>query len=201
MPDRYALSRNSGPTTLVPAENLNPQLAWDDVPEDTASFALLCVDLDAPEDRSGVNNPGIVLAGDSPRGVFYHWVLADLPGTVREIDEGAFVALPGDPGTAAYATPPCRRGRNDYAGTPGRDESVGQGYGGPEPPWNDARSHRYRFTVYALSVPRLELPEPFTGRDVVRAMQGLILAECSLTGTYTLNPALAATQVGSPSIT
>ncbi|AOB29935.1 hypothetical protein AKI39_03375 [Bordetella sp. H567] len=200
IPDRYALSRNSSPTTLVPAENLNPHLAWDDVPEGTASFALLCADLDAPRDRSRVNEAGTVPPDDIPRCEFYHWVVVDLPVSVREIEEGAFVSLPQDGAPAVMAAPPCRLGYNDYADMPEMSAAIGQSYGGPAPPWNDARAHRYRFTVYALSVPTLALPDPFKATDVLDAMQGHVLDEASLTAIYTLNASLAALQVGSPSV-
>jgi Raf kinase inhibitor-like YbhB/YbcL family protein len=201
IPDRYALSRNSSPTTLEPAENLNPHLAWDEVPDGTASFAVLCADLDAPDDRSGINKPGTTLPDDCPRSPFYHWVLVDLPVSVREIDEGAFVAVREDDATPARATPPCRQGYNDYADMPGLGMAVGHGYGGPAPPWNDARAHRYRYTVYAVSVPSLALPEAFKAADVLQAMRGHVLAQATLTGIYTLNASLAPTQVGSPSVT
>jgi phosphatidylethanolamine-binding protein (PEBP) family uncharacterized protein len=32
--------------------NRNPHLAWDDVPDGARSFALLCIDTDAPTDAS-----------------------------------------------------------------------------------------------------------------------------------------------------
>ena len=32
--------------------NRNPALRWDDIPEGTRSFALLCIDTDAPTDAS-----------------------------------------------------------------------------------------------------------------------------------------------------
>lgn len=201
MPDRYALRRNAGPTTLVPAENLNPHLAWDDVPDGTASFALLCADLDAPTDKSGMNQPNVVFDDDSERALFYHWVLVDLPANVRDIDEGAFAPLHGGDVSPSKAVSPGRLGHNDYAGMPGLEDGGGLCYGGPAPPWNDSRPHRYRFTAYALSVPALELPDSFKAADVLKAMQDVVLAECSLTVVYTLNTSLSATQVGSPSIT
>jgi len=65
------------------------------------------------------------------------------------------------------------------------------GYDGPYPPFNDERVHRYFFRVFALDVAQLALPTPFTAADVLHAMHGHVLAEASLHGTYTLNPALA----------
>lgn len=64
------------------------------------------------------------------------------------------------------------------------------GYDGPCPPWNDALPHRYVFTLYALDVPHLDLPQRFTGSDARRAMHGHVLAHASVTGRYTLNPAV-----------
>ena len=39
--------------------NRNPHLAWDDVPEGTRSFALLCIDADAPTDASLAGKAGV----------------------------------------------------------------------------------------------------------------------------------------------
>lgn len=64
------------------------------------------------------------------------------------------------------------------------------GYDGPCPSWNDERLHHYRFRVFALDVPALELPDPFTLADLHAAMAGHILAEAEWVGTYTLNPQL-----------
>ena len=62
------------------------------------------------------------------------------------------------------------------------------GYDGPCPPWNDERLHHYTFTVYALDVTSLGLSGEIRGPQVVEAMQGHILDQASVTGTYTLNP-------------
>ena len=45
---------------------------------------------------------------------------------------------------------------------------------------------------FALDVAILDLPERFTAADVERAMQGHVLAEAAVHGTYSLNPACAA---------
>ena len=62
------------------------------------------------------------------------------------------------------------------------------GYDGPYPPPNDLRTHRYFFRLFALDVARLELPARFTAGDVLRAIQGHVLAEASVWGTYALHP-------------
>ena len=66
------------------------------------------------------------------------------------------------------------------------------GYDGPCPPWNDALRHRYVFTIYALDVEQLPVTGRFSGADLRQAMEGHILAQAQLTGTYSLNPALKA---------
>jgi phosphatidylethanolamine-binding protein (PEBP) family uncharacterized protein len=65
-----------------------------------------------------------------------------------------------------------------------------RGYDGPYPPFNDLRMHRYFFRLFALDVAALELPARFTAGDVLQAMQGHVLAEALVYGTYTLNPSL-----------
>ena len=64
------------------------------------------------------------------------------------------------------------------------------GYDGPCPPWNDERLHHYRFTVYATDLERCPVDGRFTAANVLAAIAGHVLAEASLTGSYTLNPRL-----------
>jgi len=54
------------------------------------------------------------------------------------------------------------------------------GYGGPAPP--DKR-HTYIFKLYALDI-KLDLPNESTKADVEKAMEGHILEQATLTGTY-----------------
>jgi Raf kinase inhibitor-like YbhB/YbcL family protein len=87
-----------------------------------------------------------------------------------------------------------RQGLNDYTNfLAGDPDMAGNyfGYDGPCPPWNDERLHHYAFTVYALDTERLDLPESFTGHDVVEAIEGHVLDRASITGSYTLNPAVS----------
>jgi Raf kinase inhibitor-like YbhB/YbcL family protein len=54
------------------------------------------------------------------------------------------------------------------------------GYGGPAPP--DKR-HTYIFKLYALDI-ELDLPNESTKADVEKAMEGHIIEQTQLTGTY-----------------
>ena len=54
------------------------------------------------------------------------------------------------------------------------------GYGGPAPP--DKR-HTYIFKLYALDI-ELDLPNESTKADVEKAMEGHIIEQATLTGTY-----------------
>ncbi len=63
----------------------------------------------------------------------------------------------------------------------GTNDMGHQSYGGPRPP--DAPPHRYFFKVYALDTV-LNLRSGATHADVTQAMQGHILGEAELVGTY-----------------
>jgi Raf kinase inhibitor-like YbhB/YbcL family protein len=88
-----------------------------------------------------------------------HWVLINLPKQTTGLPEG-ISNLPN--GTI--------EGLNDWKRT---------GYGGPCPPIG---RHRYAHKLYALDK-KLELTRP-TKVQVEDAMQGHILAQGSLVGTY-----------------
>jgi Raf kinase inhibitor-like YbhB/YbcL family protein len=129
-----------------------------------------------------------------PRIDFFHWVLVDLPAAVVGVNVGEFsssVTPRGKPGPQAPHG--ARQGINDYTGWFAADKDMAgdyHGYDGPCPPWNDEIPHRYVFTVYALDVERLTLPQRFGGNEVRKAVQGHVLAQASITGRYTLNPAV-----------
>ena len=121
----------------------------------------------APEGTKGfaVN----VYDPDAPTGSgFWHWYVIDLPASVSE--------LPANAGAKGGAHLPAgaRQIRNDY----------GQyAWGGMCPPPGD-KPHRYIFTVHALSVPRIEVPD-----DAPAALAGFMvnantLAKASFTATY-----------------
>ncbi|GAB3737488.1 YbhB/YbcL family Raf kinase inhibitor-like protein [Luteimonas pelagia] len=171
--------------------NRNPHLAWDGVPDGTKSFALLCIDTDAPTDPSLAGKAGVEIPVAHPRGDFVHWAMVDLPADVREIAEGSCsdgVTLGGK--QAPDGPPGARQGLNDYTGWfAGDAEKRGDyfGYDGPYPPPNDLRVHRYFFRVFALDTATLDLPAKFTAADVFEAMHGHVLAEAATHGTYSLN--------------
>lgn len=194
IPARYAFARHDPETRVRLSDNVNPQLRWSEVPEGTKSFALICHDLDAPGVRDDVNQPDREVPADTPRLDFFHWVLVDLPADKTSIEEGEFadgvVAGGRHVAEGPYGT---RQGLNDYtgwfAGDPGMAGNY-YGYDGPAPPWNDSIVHRYRFTVYALDVDRLPVFEVFSGHDVRDAIEGHVLGEAAVEGTYTQNPRL-----------
>ncbi|WP_024869643.1 YbhB/YbcL family Raf kinase inhibitor-like protein [Pseudoxanthomonas suwonensis] len=176
------------------AGNRNPHVAWDGVPEGTRSFALLCIDPDAPTVPETVGREDLQIPVEQPRGDFIHWVVADIAADVREIAAGSCSDGVTTGGKQQPAGPAgSRQGLNDYTGWFAGDAQMRGdylGYDGPYPPFNDLRVHRYFFRLFALDVPALQLPARFTAADVQRAMQGHVLGEAAVYGTYTLNQAL-----------
>jgi hypothetical protein len=194
IPPRYAAGRPDGAGGAVFSDNLNPHLAWSDVPTAAKSMVLICHDFDVPSDAADVNRPGREVPADLPRVDFFHWVLIDLPPRPTVIAEGEFsrgFVARGKPGPETPSG--ARQGLNDYtkwfAGDP---QMAGQyfGYDGPFPPVNDSLVHHYVFTLYAVALARLPLEGVFDGDAVRRALAGRVLAEATFSGTYTLNPRL-----------
>jgi len=95
---------------------------------------------------------------DAPRGTWVHWLVWNIPAATRVIAENS---LP----------PGAIQGRNSWQRN---------GYGGPCPP---SGTHHYVFKVYALDA-ALALPPASTKADLEQAMQGHILAQGELIGTY-----------------
>ena len=100
---------------------------------------------------------------DAPMGTWVHWVLFNIPATVDELPQG----IP--PGTVLENG--ARHGINDF-GT--------FGYGGPCPPGG---THRYYFKIYALDKELTQEPGTIKA-DLLKAMEGHILAEGHLMGRY-----------------
>lgn len=177
------------------SDNLSPHLAWSGAPEGTRSYAVMCVDPDVPATADDVNQEGRVVPRDLPRVDFFHWVMVDVPATVAELATGACSNGVTEGGKSDPPGPAgSRQGMNNYSQFLAGSGLEGEyfGYDGPCPPWNDERLHHYRFTVYALDVERLDLPERFDGPAALAAIDGHVLDQASITGTYTLNPDLKA---------
>jgi hypothetical protein len=191
IPPRYAAGHLAADGSVGFSENLNPHLAWTDLPAGTRSLVLVCHDFDVPSRGDDVNQPDREVPADLPRVDFFHWLLVDLPPTPSEIAEGEFsrgFTARGKPGPQALRG--ARQGLNDYTGWfAGNPDMAGSyfGYDGPFPPFNDSLIHHYVFTLYALSVPRLPVEGAFTGEQVRAALAGVMLDAATHSGTYTLN--------------
>jgi len=99
---------------------------------------------------------------DDPRMTWVHWVVYNLPSDVRGLPEGAMADM------LPVGT---KQGLNDWNNI---------GYGGPCPPIG---RHRYFFKLYVLDTILEDLSSP-TKVEVETAMQGHVIAQAELVGTY-----------------
>jgi Raf kinase inhibitor-like YbhB/YbcL family protein len=106
---------------------------------------------------------------DAPAGTWVHWVLFNLPAGTNGLPENVSrtETLPELGGAI--------QGRNDSRTT---------GYAGPCPP--PGKPHRYYFKLYALDG-ELSLRSGATKADVERGMEGHVLGNAQLMGTYGRN--------------
>lgn len=135
-------------------EQVSPPLSWSNVPDGTASFVLIARDLDAA-------------IGNGTDDVL-HWMLWNIPGTARGLDE----AVP--------------QGSQLPDGT--RQISVsGPYYRGPGAP-RSGPAHHYTFELYALDA---MLDVPATGQSpaqtraaVLAAMAGKVRGKAAYVGLF-----------------
>jgi Raf kinase inhibitor-like YbhB/YbcL family protein len=106
----------------------------------------------------------IVEDPDAPHGTYYHWVIYNIPASERGLSENIARRDPLPNGT--------RQGTNS---------SQQLGFMGPCPP--AGKAHRYYFKVYALDT-EINIPGEATHDKLESAMQGHILAEGEIMGTY-----------------
>lgn len=132
-------------TFACDGKNISPALEWTGVPRGTENLVLI------------VDDP------DAPAGVFTHWVVYNLPPSLRSLPQGM---------------PPAKKLMNSER--QGVNGFGNLGYGGPCPP---AGEHHYVFTLYAVSKP-LDFKNPPTKDEVLKAIEGKILATAKLTGKY-----------------
>ncbi len=100
---------------------------------------------------------------DAPFITFVHWVIFNIPPNIYELSEG----IPSEKVLENGA----KQGKNDF-------ENIG--YGGPCPPFG---THRYYFKIYALDTV-LDLEPGIKKKQLLKAMEGHILAEGQLMGKY-----------------
>lgn len=191
---RYAAGRLDDRGAATFSDNVNPHLAWSEVPPGARSLVLICHDFDVPSRPDDVNRPDREIPSDLPRVDFFHWLLVDLPSTLTQIVEGEFsrgFTPRGKPGPATLHG--ARQGLNDYTGWFAADAAMAGtyfGYDGPFPPFNDSLVHHYVFTLYAVDFARAPLEGAFTGSQLREALAGHVLDAATYSGTYTLNPRL-----------
>ncbi|MDO4248957.1 MAG: YbhB/YbcL family Raf kinase inhibitor-like protein [Neisseria sp.] len=121
--------------------NTSPALSWENPPADTKSFVLTIYDKDAP---TGLG--------------WTHWVVANIPATVKKLPAGITAKGKNLPNGALQT-------RTDF-GIPG--------YGGACPP--EGRKHRYEITLTALKVEKL----PTIKADATPALVGFFTKANSL---------------------
>ena len=125
--------------------NLSPPLVWDDPSSDTVSYVLIMTDPDAAN------------------GNWDHWVLANIPAEVKQLNSGVTTIVG------------MMNGKNSWGGL---------GYRGPCPP---SGTHRYLFTLYSLDT-MLHVGASATKNEVMQAMQGHVIATITLIGRYQKHP-------------
>ena len=106
---------------------------------------------------------------DAPTGSgFWHWFVVNIPGNVTE--------LAPDAGAIGGAKLPkgAKHVRIDYGI---------YGFGGPCPPEGDP-PHRYVFTVHALGVERLDIPDDATAAVAGFMVNANTIAKASFTAKY-----------------
>lgn len=195
IPARCAFGVPDAHDHVALSDNRSPHLAWREVPEGAKSLVLLCIDGDVPSKPDDVNQEGREVPADLPRVEFSHWVMVDIPVSVTELEEGSCCEGITAGGKKNPPGPKrSRQGINDYTQWFAGDADMSgdyYGYDGPCPPWNDSIVHHYRFTLLALDIETCPVDGRFTASDVREAIADHILAEASITGRYSLNPAVS----------
>jgi len=108
---------------------------------------------------------------DAPSGLFCHWVLYDVPPQTPGLEPGVPPKEVLHDGSV--------QGTNDYGEI---------GYGGPRPP---SGTHRYLFRLFALNK-TLDLQGSVNRQDLLNAIEGHVVDECQLMGTYAAKQAKGA---------
>lgn len=137
-------------------EGVNPPLLFMDVPKTAASLALI------------VDDP------DAPMGPWTHWTLWNIDSNVASIAENS-VPVGVVQGQTSF-------GQNVYGGPcpPSNPKNPAGIFGGPQ---KTGSPHRYFFKLYALDS-KLKIPSYSASAELTKAMEGHIVAQAELMGTY-----------------
>lgn len=128
-------------------DDISPALVFENVPKEAKSLVLICDDPDAP-----IETPWV------------HWVLFNLPATLKGLDENVSIAsIPG----AIEAMTNFNKAR----------------WGGPCPPTGHI-IHRYYFKLYALDAKLEGLDSSATKFDVLNKITGHEIAQAELVGKF-----------------
>lgn len=107
---------------------------------------------------------------DAPTGGagWWHWVMVNIPATASGLDKGA--------------------GKGDGSALPAGAQQIATdfgapGWGGPCPPAGD-KPHHYHFTLYALKVDKLDLPQGATASLAGFMVNTNSIGKARLTGLY-----------------
>jgi Raf kinase inhibitor-like YbhB/YbcL family protein len=139
-------------------EDVSPPLAWANLPKGTKELALICDDPDAPSPAKPRKEPWV------------HWVIYKMPADAAGLPEGVPRELRLQEPAGAM------QGVNSW------DKGENEGYRGPMPPPGSG-THRYFFKLYALDAP-LRVKRGLDKPGLLKAMEGHVLGECRLVGTY-----------------
>ncbi|UOQ59648.1 YbhB/YbcL family Raf kinase inhibitor-like protein [Leucobacter rhizosphaerae] len=130
--------------------NRSPQLSWSGAPEGTRSYVVTCFDPDAPT-GSG----------------FWHWAVANIPGSVTE--------LPGGAGGAGSTLLP-------EGAITMPNEKRDPAFTGAAPP-EGTGVHHYWFVVHALDVERIDVDPQATPAVLGFMMREAVLARAIIVAT------------------
>ncbi len=180
----YVVDGMTAPATIVGSSracgmgrNISPQLTWTGVPDGTKSLALSVFDPDARQGQG-----------------FWHWLVYNIPASAMGLEAGA-----GGNAVMTAATSAATSATSTYGSSAasaalptgalpdgavnGANGTGRVGYTGPCPPAADA-AHHYVFTLYALDVDSISLPEGATGATLPAAVEGHTLGTATLTALY-----------------
>ncbi|KAH7514665.1 uncharacterized protein LOC107431250 [Ziziphus jujuba] len=135
-------------------KNISPPLEWYNLPPGTKTLALVVQDLDAPEP-------------DGPIVPWTHWVVVNIPATVKRLPEG-FSGKEEELG-GEYAG--IKEGNNDWK-VPG--------WRGPVLP---VHGHRFEFKLYALD-DEIDVGNKVTKEKLLEAIEGHVLGEAVLMAIF-----------------